>query len=184
MTELYFIRHAKPDYSVHEDALRPLTALGEAQAQILADRLSHIRFDAVYSSPYLRCVRTVQPLADAQKLEIVTHDGLRERKVDSLWIEDFQTFTQRQWADFQYKLTDGECLAEVQQRNLAALEEILAAEAGKTIAIGTHGTAFSVILNHYNPEFSYEAFQRIAPITPYVYHMAFDGHVLISEAEV
>ena len=184
MTELYFIRHAKPDYSVHEDALRPLTALGEAQAQTLVDRLSHIHFDAIYSSPYLRCVRTVQPLANAQKLEVITHDGLRERKVDSLWIEDFQGFAQRQWADFQYKLTDGECLAEVQQRNLAALGEILTAEAGNTIAISTHGTALSVILNHYNPDFGYEDFQRIAPITPYVYHMVFDGHVMISEAEV
>jgi len=184
MTELYFIRHAKPDYTVREDALRPLTVQGEAQAQVLVNRLAHICFNAVYSSPFLRCISTMQPLADAQNLAVFTHDDLRERKVDSIWIEDFDAFAKQQWADFQYKLSDGECLAEVQQRNMKAVNEILLAEAGKAIAIGTHGTALATILNHYHPDFSYEDFRRIAPITPYIHRMVFDGQRLVSAEEV
>ena len=184
MTELYFIRHAKPDYSVHEDALRPLTELGHEQAHALVEKFSHIRFGAAYSSAFLRCISTLQPLAQAQNLAIFTHDGLQERKIDSGWIEDFDAFAKQQWADFQYKRSNGECLAEVQRRNIKAVTEILTVEAGKTIAIGTHGTAFATILNHYHPDFGYESFQRIAPITPYVYHMSFDGKNLLSDREL
>ncbi len=64
---LYLVRHAKAG-SRHEwtgdDRQRPLTAAGRQQADALRDRLAPRCTGSIVSSPYLRCVQTVQPLAD------------------------------------------------------------------------------------------------------------------------
>ena len=65
-------------------------------------------------------------------------DKFRERKVDSEWIEDFVSFSRRQWNDFSYKLSDKECLQEVQARNVSALKSVLGKYQGKNIIIGRH----------------------------------------------
>lgn len=41
-------------------------------------------------------------------LEINIIEDFRERKVDSIWIEDFDKFAKEQWSNFDYKLSDGE----------------------------------------------------------------------------
>jgi probable phosphoglycerate mutase len=82
-TKLYLIRHADalPDaeelQSVDYDA-QNLSALGRRQAQALADRLSEIRFDAIYTSPLARTRQTAAPLARALGLEPQVVDDLRE----------------------------------------------------------------------------------------------------------
>jgi 2,3-bisphosphoglycerate-dependent phosphoglycerate mutase len=111
---------------------------------------------------------TVRPLADQRGLAIETVEDFRERKVDTGWIEDFQAFARRQWADFQYKLTDGECLAEVQARNVGALAEVLKRHPGGSLVIGTHGTALSTMLHHLDPSYGYDWFERIRTVMPLV----------------
>ena len=112
-----------------------------------------------------------------------TVEDFRERMVDTGWIEDFRTFSKRQWADFQYKLTDGECLAEVQQRNVRALAEVLKRHPGGHIVIGTHGTALSTLLHHYDPAYGYDWFERIRTVIPLVVKATFlaDGSASITE---
>ena len=61
----------------------------------------------------------------AKGLEIRIEEGFRERRIDSVWIEDFHSFCKAQWADFDYKLSDGETLNQVQQRNISALNKLL-----------------------------------------------------------
>ena len=64
---VYLIRHAKAtsrdDWDGDEIA-RPLTEKGRAQADALADVLADTGIERVLSSPAVRCVQTVQPLAD------------------------------------------------------------------------------------------------------------------------
>ena len=81
--------------------------------------------DIVLSSPYKRAVDTVTDFADSYGIEIDIIYDFRERKVESGWIEDFTSFTKMQWNDFTYKLSDGECLQEVQARNMSALQQVL-----------------------------------------------------------
>jgi 8-oxo-dGTP diphosphatase len=57
------------------DELRPLSAIGLQQAAALARSL---RPDAVYSSPALRCLQSVAPLAEAAGVPVVPMEGLRE----------------------------------------------------------------------------------------------------------
>ena len=174
-TTVYFIRHAQPDLAVREDAVRPLSAKGKEDARRLVRFFEGIAIDSIYSSPFLRAVDTVRPLADQRGLAIETVEDFRERKVDTGWIEDFQAFARRQWADFQYKLTDGECLAEVQARNVGALKEVLKRHSDGHIVIGTHGTALSTILHDYDPSsYGYDWFERIRKVTPLVVRVSFD----------
>jgi len=182
-TNVYFIRHAQPDFTVREDAVRPLSAKGKEDAKSLVRVFAKVDIDHIYSSPFLRAVDTVLPLAEQRGMTISLVEDFRERKVDSGWIEDFHTFAKRQWMDFQYKLTDGECLAEVQERNVRALGDILKRHPDSSIVIGTHGTALSTIFYHYDSTYGYEWFERIRTVMPMVVKASFtdSGDVIITD---
>ena len=177
MTNIYFIRHAEPNYANHNDLTRELSPKGLRDRELVTKFLSDKSVDLVLSSPYKRSVDTVAHFAAQHGLPITTVEDFRERKVDSTWIDDFDAFTRRQWEDFHYKLTDGETLAEVQSRNIAALQEVLRSHSGETLVIGTHGTALSTILNYFVPQFGYAEFSRIKSIMPWVVHYAFSEDV-------
>ena len=59
--------------------------------------------------------------------------------------KDFWPFIRHLWNDYDYTLSDGECLREVQERNIAALNDVLSRYQNMNIVIGTHGTALSTI---------------------------------------
>src|SRR4051794_4979085 len=65
------------------DHLRPLTAKGEQQARGLIDVLADYDIQRIYSSPYLRCVQTVEPLAEKLGLTIEQVQELAEGADDS-----------------------------------------------------------------------------------------------------
>ena len=73
MPTLYFVRHAKSGSRSHwedDDRGRPLSRRGVKQAEALVSVLGPIAISAVWSSPYLRCVQTVEPLARARRLAV------------------------------------------------------------------------------------------------------------------
>ena len=61
-----------------EDRLRPLDARGRLQAAALADLLRPLGVTRVMSSPYVRCLETVQPLAAALEVPVEPDDRLAE----------------------------------------------------------------------------------------------------------
>ncbi|HZQ29407.1 MAG TPA: phosphoglycerate mutase family protein [Acidimicrobiales bacterium] len=61
-----------------DDNLRPLTRRGEQQAAGLVELLSPYPADRILSSPAVRCVATVTPLAEARSLKVETAGALRE----------------------------------------------------------------------------------------------------------
>lgn len=173
MTRVYFVRHAEPNYDNHDDNLRELSPRGMEDRKLVTAFLSDKAIDVVLSSPFKRAVDTVADFAEKNNLAINTIDDFRERKVDSCWIEDFTEFTKRQWSDFNYKLSDGECLSEVQDRNIAALSKVLEKYRGKNIVIGSHGTALSTIINYYDKSFGYEEFEKIKFVMPWIVEFVF-----------
>lgn len=177
MTHIYFVRHAEPNFNNHNDALRELSEKGMTDRKLVTDFLADKSIDVVLSSPYKRTVDTVKDFADTYGYEITTVDDFRERKVDSCWIEDFYSFTKRQWEDFDYKLTDGEPLNEVQDRNIRALKQVLASYENKNVVVGSHGTALSTIINYYLPTFGFSDFEKIKGLMPWVVCFKFDGEV-------
>ena len=180
MTKVYFIRHAEPNYSNHDDLLRELTPKGMEDRKIVTEYLSNKKIDVVLSSPYKRAVMTLEDFAGKYGFKIETIDDFHERVVGGEWIDNFHDFSKNQWADFDYKLEGGECLHEVQARNIAALKEVLRKYEGKNIAIGTHGTALSTIINYYDNSFDYTKFRKNVDIMPWVMVFEFDGEKCVS----
>lgn len=179
MTTIYFIRHAEPDYNNHDDFTRPLTDKGRRDAKQLAKYFEDKQIDMVLSSPYCCAVETVKGIAEMIHSEVIIIEDFRERKVDSCWIEDFNGFVKKQWEDFDYKLSDGECLREVQQRNIVALHKVLVEYPNKKLVIGSHGTALSTILNYYDSSFGYDDFNKIRALMPWVVKMSFEAEQCI-----
>lgn len=174
MTTIYFVRHAQPNYANHDDMLRELTAKGLEDRKLVTKFLSDKNVDVVLSSPFHRSIDTVRHFADSKGLEIGIIDDFRERRIDSVWIEDFNGFCKKQWEDFTYKLSDGECLAEVQERSISALNQVLKDYAGKTIVVGSHGTALSTIVNYCDNSFGHAEFEKIRGLMPWVVEFTFD----------
>ena len=184
MTNVYFIRHAQPNYDNHDDLLRELSEKGLADRALVTKYLSDKQISAVLSSPYKRAIDTVLPFAESQGLKVEVIENFRERRIDSEWIENFNAFCERQWADFDYKLTDGECLREVQERNIDALKLVLNKYSGKNIVIGSHGTALSTIINYYDKSFGHDEFEKIRALMPLVVHFTFDGEACVGIEQI
>ena len=78
---LYLVRHAdagkRNPYSSADD-VRGLSEDGRRQAQRIADRLGDSGVTRVLSSPFPRCVQTVEPLARHLGVEVESHTVLAE----------------------------------------------------------------------------------------------------------
>jgi 8-oxo-(d)GTP phosphatase len=76
-----FVRHAVAedrDRWEGDDDARPLTDRGRDQAEALTSLLSEFEIDSVLSSPSLRCVDTVEPLARVNGLQVRREPKLAE----------------------------------------------------------------------------------------------------------
>lgn len=175
MTQLYFVRHAQPLYRNHDDAGRELSPKGMEDRKLVTAFLMDKGIDAVLSSPYARAADTVRDFADTVRLPIIHMQDFREREVAGEWIDDFDTFCRNQWADFEYRLPEGECLREVQERNIAGVMRVLRDYEGQRVAIGSHGTAIATVLNYFDPSFGYEGFESIRRLMPWIVRLDFAG---------
>jgi 8-oxo-dGTP diphosphatase len=78
---VYLVRHARAGSRGRwkgDDALRPLSKVGRAQADGIAEEMGSTPIDLVLSSPYVRCVGTVEPLAAKLGVGVETTDALAE----------------------------------------------------------------------------------------------------------
>ncbi|MER2227199.1 MAG: histidine phosphatase family protein [Carnobacterium sp.] len=178
MGDIYFVRHAESDSRVHDEFLRPLTEKGIQDSALVTNYLKDKNIQYIYSSPYVRAVDTVKNLSEMFAIDVTCIDNFRERNISS-WVEDFTTFSQQQWNDFDYKLSDGECLREVQLRNVKALMELVQLHPEANYVIGSHGTALSTIINHFNPHFGFEDFSKIKGLMPWIVKITFKNQVSI-----
>jgi len=75
------VRHAKAGSRSHwsgDDRLRPLNNKGKKQSEELVAVLKPFRISDIFSSPYLRCMQTVEPLARARRLQVKRSPSLEE----------------------------------------------------------------------------------------------------------
>ena len=79
---VYLIRHAvaqsRSDWGNQDDDLRPLTKRGERQAEGLVDILARADVRRALSSPTVRCLETVAPLARKLGLDVKSTEDLYE----------------------------------------------------------------------------------------------------------
>jgi 8-oxo-dGTP diphosphatase len=78
---IYLVRHAKAGERRTwelDDAERPLSAAGWKQAERVAGRLAKKATGDLVSSPYVRCVQTLEPLAQQLGRSVIVDDRLSE----------------------------------------------------------------------------------------------------------
>lgn len=153
-----------------EDIIAPLTEEGLKKAEALASFFKDKHIDKIYASPYRRVMETVLPTAQSLKLPVNKDEGLRERRIGR-WVEDFYSFAEQQWQDFDYKLENGESLNEVQDRMVHTYHQIIDHNEAQTILICGHGTAMSLLFNHLTQgQFGYKDFLQMKMPSIYLYN--------------
>ena len=182
MTNIYFVRHAQPQYTCADTAVRPLTEEGLRDTAEVVRTMKDIHLDYAISSPYKRSYDTIKQAAEEHGLTIDTDERLRERMNgrDSNNMDMFR----RRWADLSFSESDGECLQSVMDRNIAAINDILDSHEGQSIILGTHGTALSTILHYYDNSFGLEGFLRLIDFMPYIVRLGFEGRHCVEKEEL
>ncbi len=81
MAHLYVIRHAKAGERRlwdGDDIERPLSKKGWRQSELIGKRLAKLHPSVLVSSPYVRCLQTLEPLAKLVDAKVEVDDRLCE----------------------------------------------------------------------------------------------------------
>ena len=177
-TSLYYLRHCQSDTGNHDELNRGLTAKGMADRVLIRAYFQDIDLDAAWSSPYLRARLTVEPLAASRDMAVHLHPDLRERENNG-WTPDVEGMVRRLWANFEGREGREESLLGVQTRGLGVMRRLLQVYPGKSVVIGSHGTAMSVLIRYFEPEFNADDFLAIKEKMPWLVRFRFAGQDLI-----
>lgn len=142
-TEVVLVRHAMsvpPTADGPDQFVRPLTPEGLRQAQELVRDLVAPTPVAVWGSPYLRAVQTVQPTASALGLAVQTLWDLREWDDGLGFTMDWKRHYTASWADPSLVRPDGESLDQLTERAVAAVRALVGTYPGQRVLVGSHGT--------------------------------------------
>ncbi|WP_299663017.1 histidine phosphatase family protein [uncultured Psychromonas sp.] len=158
MTDLYLIRHGETLFNQlgcfqgHSDS--PLTETGHLQASNLISYFNNIPLQQFYSSDLGRAVATATPLAKAKQLPLQTCPLLREISYDyldgqakrQLTDKDREKLTRLFSAKLDYRIGEGETLAEVQTRLFDKINALNKLHKGQSIAVMTHGLSIVMLI--------------------------------------
>ena len=148
MTTLLLARHGETDWNrefrIQGSSDVELNELGRQQARFLAQELTDVDLDAIYSSDLSRAQATAAAVAATHGLEVKLDARLRERSFGSfegLTREDISALPEG-------SRHDGESEDDVRRRVLAAVEEIAANHPGEQVLIVSHGAALNSLWHH------------------------------------
>ncbi|MFC4354328.1 histidine phosphatase family protein [Chryseomicrobium palamuruense] len=158
MKKIYIIRHCQAE---GQAADAKLTELGEKQAEELARFLKNISVEIIISSPYIRAIQTIQPLALQKGIEIDTDVRLKERVLSQHSHPDWLEKLQATFKDSDLKYDSGESSNEATERIRAVVDEILESEY-ETVVLVTHGNLMSLLLREYTDEFGFNEWQTLS----------------------
>jgi 2,3-bisphosphoglycerate-dependent phosphoglycerate mutase len=159
--DLLLIRHGLPLHVENVDgqpADPPLSDLGHAQARRMADWLARERIDRLYSSPLQRARQTAEPLAARHGLNAELHAGVAEYDRDESTYVPMERLKEVDPARWQ-SIMRGDAIADFDEFAgdvIAALEEIVAANPGRRVAVTCHGGVINVWSAHvigFSPRF-------------------------------
>jgi len=157
MTEIILVRHGETEWNVQQ-VFRgridiELNETGLKQAELLAEYLSGVKIDAVYSSPLRRALKTAEAIASPHKLEVKIAPGLidfdfgkwhglpqqevkrRYRELYAEWVKNPHLI----------RMPEGESLSDVRERALTVVDEVVAKYEG-TVALVSHRVVNKVLI--------------------------------------
>jgi len=152
---IYLVRHGETIWNAenrcHGQADADFSDRGRAQIQSLAEELADITFDAAYTSPLARAVKTAEAILAPHRLRATPVPALAELSYGTFQgtrFADWPDELHQVWRTEPWQITfpEGESLAAVEARVVPAFERIVAAHPGHTVLVSAHGHVNRLIL--------------------------------------
>ena len=157
MTEIILARHGETEWNVGEIFRGridiELNETGIKQAELLAEYLSDVEIDAIYSSPLKRALRTAEVIASHHKLEVEIAPGIIDLDFGQWQGLSLQEVTDKysglyaEWLSRpdRVKMPAGESLNDVRERAIGVVDEVIAKYEG-TIVLVSHRVVNKVLI--------------------------------------
>jgi broad specificity phosphatase PhoE len=157
MTQIILARHGETEWNV-EEVFRgridiELNETGLRQAQLLAEYLSALTIDTIYSSPLRRALKTAEMIAGYHKLDVeITHglidfnygewQGLPHQEVKDRYMELYA-----EWMENPHliQMLSGESLDDVRERAIGVVDKVIAKYKG-TVVLVSHRVVNKVLI--------------------------------------
>jgi alpha-ribazole phosphatase len=159
-TKLYLIRHGETEQNrtgvLMGNTDTPLNDHGRLQAAALRERINALEVDSIFSSPLSRAVETAS-LVFGEQARIITDTSLQEFHFGEWEGMHFSDIAKQYPDTWQMWLTDweqthipgGEAFAAFKHRVISVVEEIVRYNAGKRVAVVSHGGCIRSLLAHF-----------------------------------
>jgi 2,3-bisphosphoglycerate-dependent phosphoglycerate mutase len=161
-TELYLVRHGASADAIEGEEFElvegqgdpPLSAIGREQAELVAERLSRLTFDALYVTTLRRTVETAAPFVARSGLTPQIEPDLREVFMGE-WeggqfrqkVADADPVAVRMLTEERWDVVPGaEASAAFSRRIRAAIERIAGSHPGARVVAFSHGAAIGEVL--------------------------------------
>ncbi|TWT27433.1 histidine phosphatase family protein [Planomicrobium sp. CPCC 101110] len=168
---LYLVRHCKAAGQAPE---APLTPKGQEQAKSLAGFFKEREISGLISSPFVRAIQTIEPLASELNMAVEIDERLAERVLSTEDLPDWLERLEESFRDLDLKLSGGESGIEAMERGAAVLE----AAPDKCVLV-THGNMLGLLLKQIDADFGFEEWMKLS--NPDVYEVKiWDGNRAIS----
>jgi len=147
MTEIILARHGETEWNVAE-VFRgridvDLNETGTKQAELLAEYLSDLKIDAIYSSPLKRALETTETIANYHKLDVEIAPGLIDLDYGK-WqglphqeVKDKYRELYAEWINSPHKvkMPSGESLDDVRKRATGVVDNVIARHEGSVVLV-------------------------------------------------
>ena len=157
MAEIILVRHGETAWNV-EEIFRgridiELNETGTKQAELLAEYLSGVKIDAIYSSPLKRALRTAEIIAGYHKIGVEVAPGLmdfnygRWQGLSHQEVKDKYKELYVEWTKnpHQVKMPAGESLNDVRERAIGVVNKVIAKYEGP-VALVSHRVVNKVLI--------------------------------------
>lgn len=155
---IYFVRHAESEANAagnrFQDSHSLLSAEGKRQAEVLAERISHIAIDGIVSSTFERARQTAEAIAHKTGKLVTYTDLLGETKVPSIFygkrrddpeiVKLQETYKQHQFEE-NWRLADEENFTDRKARGKNIIS-FLENRKENNLLVVTHGTILRIVL--------------------------------------
>lgn len=169
------MRHCE---STGQEVSAPLTAVGHAQAVLLAEHLATAGIELLVSSPYTRAQQSIAPLAQRLSLPVETDARLAERALSAAPLEHWREALRQTFVDLDRVWPGGESSRTAMARGRAVVDALLARPEGVAVVV-THGNLMTLILHSFEARFGYRTWKQLS--NPDIYCLAVQGrHVAIT----
>ena len=157
MTEIILARHGETEWNVDE-VFRgridvELNETGMKQSELLAEYLSDLKIDAIYSSPLKRALKTAGTIAGYHKLNIEIAPGIIDLDYGK-WqglphqeVKDKYKELYAEWINSpdKVKMPAGESLNDVRERAITVVDNVIAKYEG-TVVLVSHRVVNKVLI--------------------------------------